>query len=50
MGKTCNETASNHLEIYLSLRPIFQSDGIDIAQMGPGTKQKGGNHDSQVAG
>ena len=48
MGKTCNEIASNHLD--LSLRPIFQSDGTDIAQMGPGTKQKCGNHDSQVAG
>ena len=48
MGKTCNEIASNHLD--LNLRPIFQSDGTDIAQIGLGTKQKGGNHDSQVAG
>lgn len=48
MGKTYNEIASNHLD--LNLRPIFQSDGTDIAQIGLGSKQKGGNHDSQVAG
>lgn len=42
MGKTCILKQLQIIEIYLSLRPIFQSDGIDIAQMGRGLSRRVG--------